>query len=310
MEISILLAQEIFKLFAMMLMGYGIVKAGLLRPSDGKSISVVMVYLVVPCTILSSFQVDYTPEVASGLFLAFVAATAVHILFLALTALLRPILHLDIIERVTVIYSNGGILVIPPVQGLLGPEYVIYTSAFMTVQIVLIWTHCRMVFCSQERFDWKKILLNVNIIAVFIGIVMFCMHLRFPYIVQDTVDRMSNMLGPLGMLLAGMAIAERPIRTVFTRWRNYLPTVLRLFGYPAVVLLLMKVLFTISSVADAKNILLTVYIASVAPACATVTSLAQLYDQNPAYSSSLYVLTTLLSIATMPIMVGLYETLI
>ena len=42
----------------------------------------------------------------------------VHILFLMLTAMLKNILHLDVIERATVIYSNAGILVIPLVQEL------------------------------------------------------------------------------------------------------------------------------------------------------------------------------------------------
>ena len=32
----------------------------------------------------------------------------------------------------------------------------------------------------------------------------------------------------------------------------------------------------------------------ITPACATVTSMAQLYDKDAAYASSLYVLTTLL----------------
>ena len=38
--------------------------------------------------------------------------------------------------------------------------------------------------------------------------------------------------------------------------------------------------------------------------------MAQLYDRDAAYASSLYVLTTLLSIFTMPCMVFLYETLV
>ena len=63
-------------------------------------------------------------------------------------------------------------------------------------------------------------------------------------------------------------------------------------------------------VPDSKAILLTVYLAAITPACATVTSMAQLYDKDAAYSSSLYVLTTLLSIITMPIMVGLFEAFI
>ena len=104
-----------------------------------------------------------------------------------------------------------------------------------------------------------------------------------------------------------MVIAEVPLKTVFTRKRIYLSAALRLFIYPVFVLGLMKVIQTFASIQDSKQILLTVYLASITPACATVTSMAQLYDKDAAYSSSLYVLTTLLSIATMPVMVGLFE---
>ena len=45
-------------------------------------------------------------------------------------------------------------------------------------------------------------------------------------------------------------------------------------------------------------------------ACATVTSMAQLYDRDASHSSAIYVLSTLLSILTMPLMIGLFELLL
>ena len=103
MELSLLLVQEIIKLFAMMVMGYVIVKVGLLKSSDSKSLSVIMAYLINPCVILNAFQVDATPEVQKGLLLACAAAAAVHILFLTVTAILKKPLHLDVIERASLI---------------------------------------------------------------------------------------------------------------------------------------------------------------------------------------------------------------
>ena len=307
MQISLLLMEEIAKLFAIMLMGYAVVKAGLMKSSESKSISVVMVYLVIPCVILNAFQVEYTPDVQKGLLLACVAAVLVHILFLFLTAILKKPLHLDVIERATIIYSNAGILVIPLVQELLGQEYVIYSSAYIAVQLILIWTHCKNMLCEEDKLEWKKVLLNINIISIIAGVVLFIFRIQLPSGAQDILNMMNNMIGPLGMLLAGMVIAEVPLKTVFTRKRRYLPAALRLLIYPVFVLILMKVLQTLASIQDSKQILLTVYLASITPACATVTSMAQLYDKDAAYSSSLYVLTTLLSIATMPVMVGLFE---
>lgn len=307
MQISLLLMEEIIKLFVIMFMGYTVVKAGLMKSSESKSVSVIMVYLVIPCVILNAFQVEYTPDVQKGLLLACAAAVAVHILFLLLTAILKKPLHLDVIERATIIYSNAGILVIPLVQELLGQEYVIYSSAYIAIQLILIWTHCKNMLCEEDKLEWKKVLLNVNIISIIVGVVLFIFRIQLPSGAQDVLNMMNNMIGPLGMLLAGMVIAEVPLKTVFTRKRIYLSAALRLFIYPVFVLGLMKVIQTFASIQDSKQILLTVYLASITPACATVTSMAQLYDKDAAYSSSLYVLTTLLSIATMPVMVGLFE---
>ena len=217
MQISLLLMEEIAKLFAIMLMGYAVVKAGLMKSSESKSISVVMVYLVIPCVIIDAFQVDYTPDVKKGLLLACAAAVLVHVLFLILTTILKQVLRLDTIERATVIYSNAGILVIPLVQDLLGKEYVIYSSAYITVQLVLIWTHCKNMICEEDRLEWKKVFLNVNIISIIVGVILFVCRIQMPSGVQDVMDMMNNMIGPIGMLLAGMVIADVPLKIVFTK---------------------------------------------------------------------------------------------
>ncbi len=307
MQISILLMQEIIKLFVIMFMGYAVVKAGLMKASESKSVSVILVYLVNPCVIVNAFQVEYTPEVQKGLILAVMAAVVIHLLYLLLTAILKHPLHLNVIERATAIYSNAGILVIPLVQVLLGQEYVIYSSAFITVQLVLLWTHCKSMLCEESKLEWKKILLNVNIISIFVGVILFVSRVSLPSGVQSVLGMMNNLMGPLGMLLAGMVIADVSMKNVFLRKRNYLSAALRLLIYPVLSLAVMKIISLFAPVSDFKQILLTVYLASVTPACTTVTSMAQLYDKDAGYASSLYVLTTLLSIVTMPVMVYLYE---
>ena len=118
------------------------------------------------------------------------------------------------------------------------------------------------------------------------------------------------MIGPMGMLLAGMAIAEVPLKKVFCTPRNYLPVFLRLLGVPLVIVLLLWAVQASHWIPDGKSILMTVYLAAITPACATVTSMAQLYDRDAAHSSALYVLTTLLSIVSMPVMIGLFDLLL
>ena len=310
MQISLILMREIVQLFIILLMGYIIVRAKLLRPEDSRSLSVVMVYLLTPCVIINAFQVEYTPQVMAGRIFSFAISIAAHILFLLLTRLLAGPLHLDVIERTAVIYTNAGILVIPLVNALLGPEYVIYSCAFIVVQQVLIWTHCRSLLCGTRGMEWRKLFLNVNIIAIVAGCALFLLRVPLPALINDTLGTLGDMFGPLGMLLAGMVIADTPLRRLFTTPRNYLPVLLRLLAFPLVTVLLLRAAGAAGWIADGKNILMIVYLACITPACATVTSLAQLYDRNAAYSSALYVLTTLLSIVTMPVMIGVYDALI
>lgn len=67
MTISLILTEQIIKLFIILMIGFIMVRLGLLKVSDSKSISVLLVYLVLPCMIINSFQIEYTPEVLKGL---------------------------------------------------------------------------------------------------------------------------------------------------------------------------------------------------------------------------------------------------
>ena len=49
MEISILLMKQIAELFLMILMGYLVVKAGIVTAEDSKVLSKIVLYLVIPC---------------------------------------------------------------------------------------------------------------------------------------------------------------------------------------------------------------------------------------------------------------------
>ena len=153
MQISILLAQQITQLFLILLMGYAVVKTGLLKASDSKVVSVLMVYLVCPCMILNAFQIDDTPEIRRGLVYAMAVAAAMHVVLLAMTALLRRPLKLDVIEQVNTIYSNAGALVIPLVQALLGSEYVIYSCACSSGPTPM--PACRAAFPLSGKSCWK-----------------------------------------------------------------------------------------------------------------------------------------------------------
>ena len=310
MQISLLLMQQIAQLFLILLMGYAVVKTGLLKASDSKVLSVVFVYLVMPCVVLNAFQIKDTPEIRTGLLYSMGIAVGMHVVFLFLNALFRKVLKLDAVEQVNIIYSNAAALVIPIVQALLGVEYVVYSCAFVIVQLVLLWTHASACPAGSTQSGMAQALpTNVNRMPYSV-VLLYLAHISLPAPITSTLSSVGNMIGPMGMLLAGMAIAEVPLKKVFCTLRNYLPVFLRLLGVPLVIVLLLWAVHASLWIPDGKSILMTVYLSAITPACATVTSMAQLYDRDASHSSAIYVLSTLLSILTMPLMIGSFELLL
>ena len=131
--ISLLLFRQIAQLFVAMAMGWLLVKLGKARSEDSRHLSVVALYLINPCVIITSYQLDFSRDMVHSMLLSFGAAVLIHLLMLVLTALLRRPLHLSPVEQASVIYSNCVNLLIPVVSAILGKEWLLFTSMYMMV---------------------------------------------------------------------------------------------------------------------------------------------------------------------------------
>lgn len=310
MEISLLLLVEIIKLFLVMVMGYALIKTGKLKAADGKALSVLLVYLILPCVIIHSFQLNAEDQVKQGLLFALIASVVVHLIFIAITTVIRRPLKLIPIEQVSLIYTNAGILVFPLVTALLGPQYVVYPCTYMAVQLTLLWSHGNHLLCGNNNVGLKVIFSNINILSIIAGAVLFIFQIHLPPIIDQTMASVGNIIGPIGMLITGMAIAEEDLKTIFLRARSYLTIILRLIALPLVIVAVCVAVGASGYITDGKNILMTIFIACITPTAAIVTSMAELYDQNPAYSAELCVLSTILSIITMPAILFVFNWMV
>ena len=306
MEVAILLLNQIVQLFLMILMGILLVKSGVLRAGQSKSLSVVVLYIVMPCVIIHAFQVDYTKEIRNGLLLALLAAVIIHLIMLLVTEVLSRLCHMDAVEKVSVIYSSSGNLIIPIVTGVLGEEWVIYSSAFMCVQLIHMWTHGKSVLCGEKGGDLKKILTNVNMIAILLGIVLFLLRIKLPSILEGTIASVSSMVGPISMIITGMLIGGMSLKKIVGYHRVWLMTFFRMILIPAIILIVLKVSGLSGLHPDGDTILLISFLASITPAASTMTQMAQIYGKDADYASVINVVTTVVCIITMPLMVLIY----
>ncbi len=304
--ISVLLLYKILQLAVYMMLGFMLVKLKIVKSKDSSVLSKISLYLLMPAAIVNSFDVEITPHIMQGLTLAFAVAISIHILFLILDIVYKKVFNGTGVERASVMYPNAANLIIPIVSYVLGDEWVIYSCAFMSVQIAFIWTHGIQLF-SKTKINIKKILLNINIIAIAIGALIMLAGFRLPVFVKDVIYPLSNMLGIVGMVIAGMLAAEVKFKKMLANKRLYLVLIIRLIVYPIIVLVALKCVQMGINVANEDKILLITYLASITPSAATVVQLAQVNNSNEDYAVSINIGATVLCIATMPIFVALYQ---
>ena len=308
MQIAMLILNQMLKLFLMLLLGWLVVKTKLLKSSDSKVLSTIAVYLVTPCVIINAFQIDSTPEAAKGLLLAFAAAISSQIMFLLLISTVGK--KFSPVERASIMYSNAANMIIPIVQAVLGAEWVLYTSAYIAVQIILIWTHGKSMISGDKGFSLKKIFTNFNIISMFIGLALFFFDWKLPVLVSDTMNSISSMVGPMGMLILGMLMADLNLKEVLKNKGIYLIAGIRLLFCPLLVLLLIRLSGAYNLMADAATILFIPFLASCAPPAVNITQMAQVYGEDAKHASAINVLSICLCLFTTPLLAGLYWTLI
>ena len=280
---------KIASLFLMMFAGYIMVRCKVLQPKDAKPISEISLYLIFPCIIIVSFQIEYTQDIRDGLILATIAAVIIHII------------------KVTVIYSNSGNLIIPLIAATLGPKYVIYTSAYTAVQTVLLWSHCRYVLMGGGKINILRILLNINLLAVAVGGILFFCGIKLWRPVYDAMASMGLMIGPACMLVTGMVIASMNLKKVIHYPRLPLIVALRLIIMPAIILPFLWILDRIGNVPDSAAILLVPFLATAAPSASSITQMSLLYHNNTEYAGLLNMVSTILCIITYPAFVWFYE---
>ena len=304
--IAYLLSYKILQLFVMMVIGFALTRLKIVKPNDTTALSKISLYLLMPSAIINAFDFERSEGLLQSLAFSFLAAVIVHIILFIADLGYRRFIDDSPVERASVMYSNAGNLIIPIVSFVLGEEWVIYSTAFLTVQLLFLWSHGAHLFSSGERFNVKKVLLNVNVIAIEIGIVMMLAGVRLPSFIKDITSSFGSMLGPVAMLIAGMLAATIDFKKVLSDTRIYRVIAARMVVCPLIALGTLK-LFALIGFADAKNILLITFLAAITPAASTVMQLAKINERDAEYATAINILTTIVCIVTMPLFVMLYD---
>lgn len=305
MDIMVVI-QTMLKLFIILLIGYALNKFGVFDSYVNKKISSLVVNLTSPLLIIYSIStVDSNNKSAVLLmiglgFLMYIG----FIIFGKLACLLLPFPKKDYpVYECMCVFANTAFMGYPVVQSILGTEAIFYASMIHMAFSIFVYSYG--VICvnksGTEKFKFNaKLFMTPGFILSVLSVVIYVFSIKLPSLVLSTTEMVGSLTSPLSMMMIGSSLAMYPLKESLGDWRSYLFAAVRLLAIPAITALVCSLVHM-----DSYFAAVTI-ITNAMPVAATVLMLATEYNSNVELVTRNIVVSTLLSVITIPIIVALF----
>ena len=299
MELALITAQQVIILFLLIGCGFVAVKTGVLKQEGKQTLSNLLLYLVVPAMIVHSYMMEFSEEILHNLLAAFGMSVLAILIGTAITLLLtaRRKDRRAPIFRFACVFSNAAYMGFPLISALFGAEGLLYASAYVTVFNILLWTMgYGMVSGSSNPKEVARSLLHTPVLyAMVVGLAVYLLQIPVPNLIAQPIDLLSGMNTPLSMLITGMLIAAGDLKSIVCDRHIWKLAALRMVLIPAVCVAVFALLGFYGMSAQ------VVLLLECCPAAAITSVFAVQFGHEERFAAGSVVLTTLLSIVTLPL---------
>ena len=288
---------SVLTLFFLMAVGFVFGRLGLLSDSTLSQMSKILLCVVVPCVMVSAFEVERTAEVDRQLLITFAALAGTYALYMLGSCLLfrgQAEAHRGIL-RFASIYGNVGFMGLPLIQSALGGAATMTAAMSLVVFNAVTFTHGMVLIGGRDSMSVKKIVFNPGTLGFLAAIALYLTGWRLPGPVNSAVGYLGSLNTPLPMLIIGGQMAHADLRLVFGDKRLYAASAIKLAGLPVLTALALLP-FRLEPVIYTALVILS--------GCPTA-GVTSLFSQNLGKDASLaarqITLSTLLCIITLPL---------
>lgn len=285
-------------MFLILMLGYLLSKSGMIPENGKKLLSDLTLNVTLPASIIKSFQTEFSAGIARSCAAIALVSLFIQVACTLFSGYLYPHMPHDRkrILQYSTVTSNAGILGSVVAQGIFGEMGLLYASIYLIPQRIFMWSVGMRYF--TDGLDKKKILrqvaLNPCIIAVGVGLVIMLFQVPLPAVLSAAVKNIASGNTLLAMLLVGNILAQVDLRTV-PEWDTLYYSFVRLVLVPGIVLLCCRLAGMESLVTNVAVVL------SGMPGPATAAALAAKYGCEEQFATKCVVLSTLLSLVTVPV---------
>lgn len=280
-------------IFGIMLVGLIVRKAGIVGPQARKDLTSLVINIVLPCNIITSFITRLSADLIRECVTILLISVGIQIFCVLYGKILysheSPSRSMNL--RYALICSNAGFLGNPIAEGLYGATGLMLASIYLIPQRIMMWSEGIAVYSgiSDKKETVKKVVTHPCVLACMIGLALLLTQADLPPVILTPVQTIGRCNTALSMMVIGMILAEINIKDLVDK-TVVLYTIQRLVVIPLLIYVILTLLH-VSPLVRGLSVILAAM-----PAGATTSMLASRYDRDPVFATKLVVFSTLCSI--------------
>ncbi len=286
-------------LFLMIVIGIILRKKNCIDDAGRQCLTNLCIQIIIPCNIVKSCLTPLGSNVLQSCGKIFAVGFLMQLVCLWFNAFLFrsfPSQRKKVLQYCTIV-SNGGFLGNPVAEGIYGSLGLLYASVFLIPMRMVMWSVGTSYFVEQKT-DKKAVLKNVLthpcLVAVYIGLFLMVSGIALPSFVSSPIIYIGNCNAAITMFIIGTILADGQFTAIFNK-QSVAFSVFRLLLLPAIAYLVCRLL-ALDSIGIGVSVIMTGM-----PAGATAAIFAAQYHSDADFATHCVVLSTILSMFTIPI---------
>lgn len=295
---------EVIILALIMMVGVFARKKNIIKKETTNDLSNLLVNITLPALLVSSFDYTYSVKMLTEIKRIFIYSFIINlaIIFLSKFLTLKYDKESSKIIRFATTFSNSGFMGYPVLGGLFGKIGIFYGAIFNMVTNIVMFTIGITIYSEKGNIrDLKGVILNPAIISTILGFLMFLFSIKLPHVLITTISTVGSMTTPLSMIIVGAMLAEIKLKDIFRGTVVYYMCFLRLVLAPTLSIIILRLIK-----ADSLMLQISVVIEAM-PVAVLSPILAQKYNSDRELASRSVFITTIVSVITIPVIIGILQ---
>ena len=243
MNIIVPTLNQIAFLLGFIAIGYIIKKLGLVPKNSAETLSKLENIIFIPALVMGTFIENFTVEKIQTAWKLIVFSFLIAFIAIPLAIITSKIVtkdkYIQNIYTYGLSFSNFGFMGNAVVSSLFPDiflEYLIFTLPLWT--LIYIWGVPQLLITdpnkTQSLKDNLKSFVNPMFIGMVIGIIIGLSNIKLPTFLTSIINVSGQCMSPVAMLLTGMVVAAVPLKKIFSDYKTYIISLIRLLVFPLI----------------------------------------------------------------------------